>query len=169
MKSVPLYAKILVWFFLNLLLLAVGFWAVVRPEVRLETLVAGTAGDRLQGVADLIFAELRERPASSWDETLERFGAAHGIAFAAADESGRRLAGSDLAMPPEVIDRLPHRGPGGPPPSGWEGGRERRGPPGQRPPGDEAAPPRFRGGPGPAGFRRLMRTRNPDVYWFIAS
>lgn len=169
MKSVPLYAKILVWFFLNLLLLAVGFWVVVRPEVRLETLVAGSAGDRLQGVADLIFAELRDRPASSWDETLERFGAAHGIAFAAADESGRRLAGPDLAMPPEVIDRLPHRGPGGPPSSGWEGGRERRGPPGQRPPGDEAAPPRFRGGPGPAGFRRLVRTRNPDFYWFIAS
>jgi len=165
MTRFPLYAKILGWFFLNLLALAAGFWLLVRPEVRLNTLVAGAAGDRMQRVASLALTQLHDQPESAWNEALARFSEAYGVTFFLADDGGHRLAGPPNEFPADLLRQLPHRGSPGaerPPPPDRPGAS----PPGSPGPRDDRGPPWLRpaGAPGP---RHLVHTRNPDYYWFV--
>ena len=62
----PLYARFLVWLGLNLVLLAGVFLSLSRSELRLDAIMSGTTGGRVQQVADLLFSELRVRPPGDW-------------------------------------------------------------------------------------------------------
>ena len=161
----PLFVRILGWFFLNLALLAVGFWLLLRSEFRLEPLIAGIAGERAQRTADALLAELRERPAAEWDAALTRQGEVYGVQFLVVREDGQRVAGPELTLPGEVAARLRPRG--GPargetarpePPPG--GGRGPEGPERFRPPGEL----RRRA---PNEVRAFLHTSAPSRYWLI--
>lgn len=120
----PLLARLLLWFFLNLVLLGVLFYGVFRMQFRLgmDSLLAGRAGDRIQAVSEILDAELRQKPASSWDESLRNFGQAYRADFALFRTDGTQVAGPPLTLPAEVRAKLAERrGPGegmgrGPPP-----------------------------------------------------
>lgn len=175
--GLPLYARFLGWFGLNLVLLGGVFWVLVRSEFRADALMAGLVGDRVQPVAEVVFGELRSRPREEWDGVLGRFGDGYGVQFVLLNERGERAAGAVVDLPEEIRQR----------------GRSPRGGPGRRdgPPrlGEMAGPPRMgegpeagRGpeGPGPDGGRRpegwrpefggariFLRAGSPPAYWML--
>jgi two-component system sensor histidine kinase CpxA len=163
---IPLSAKILLWFFANLLLIALAAYAFLEFEFHLgpESLLGGRAGRRVDALADLVTGEIANQPPDKWAGVLTRAGNLYGLRLLIVAPDGRRLAGEDIALPGEVIGRLyrPH------PP-------EPLGP--MRPPADAMGPPQggddFRPGEHPHGppdqprDRRMIRTDHPTHYWLL--
>ena len=111
----PLYAKILLWFFLNLVLLAAVVFVLLRAQFNsgFDWLLAAGAGQRLQAVSDVIVADLGDRRRAEWDEVLKRFNDAYQLQFFLFDNNnGTQIAGEPIQLPPVVRARLP--GPRGP-------------------------------------------------------
>lgn len=180
----PLYARILGWLVLNLLVLALLFYGFFRIQFRfgLDSLLVGRAGDRIQAVSELISFELSDTPRSQWNTVLERFSSAYRLQFYLFRADGTQEAGEPINLPREVARRVGERpmhiGPLG---TGERPGGFRRGlgpPPGAGPnsglaaePPEEAPTPQ---GPGRgAGLRHvpeprpkfMQRTSDPDRYW----
>lgn len=148
---IPLSVRFLVWLGLNLAMLAGVFGFLVMSEFRFESLLAGTAGERVQKVAEVLFGELESRPRSDWGTTLQRFSETYGVRFALLDDRGQPVAGPVLDLPPEVQERM--RFP--------RGGPRRDGPPGH----PEVAVPARRPGPNP--LRGFVRAGSPPAYWMV--
>src|ERR1700734_3277862 len=92
----PLYAKILLWFFLNLALLATVFILLFNAQFRfdLDWVLASTASQRVDAMRDLIVGELNATPPDEWDRVIDRFGDAYRARFSLFDDEGRHLIGS---------------------------------------------------------------------------
>jgi two-component system sensor histidine kinase CpxA len=159
----PLYAKILLWFFLNLLVLAGAALVAFSFQFRLgpELLISGVAGERIQRITSIIRDEIHASPRVKWNEILQRFGSGSSVRFLLFRNDGTQVAGESTVLPPEVSQRitegrgLPRRGP---PPRD-------DGPPRDNP--DFRPPPEIRERP-PAGatpIRFVVRTREPKRYW----
>lgn len=194
MRPFPLYAKILLWFFLNLLLLGVLFWVLFGAQFRLrpEWLLSGGAEARIESLTDVILSELNERPRSDWDAILQRFNRAYPLQFFVFREDGGQMAGSVVQLPPPVLARLrePRR------PGRWagmglrdesgRGFRQREGPgreTGLAPDWPRQGPLRRQGPPwldgpaeeGPPGLfqpaiprpKFVVRTSSPTRYWLL--
>lgn len=159
----PLLARILIWFFLNLAMLgAVGF-LLLRSEFRLEALMAGRGGERMQRLADALMAELRFRPPTEWNDLLRRFGDAYGIRLLLFAQPDEQIAGEPTVLPPEVRARLPRRGP----PFGRPAlTQPQAAPPLEPAPRGPGRNPLRPGRPG-AAPRFFVRTTAPDRYWVI--
>src|SRR4030095_15018127 len=165
----PLYGRILGWFMLNLVLLAALAAILAVSQFHLEVLLSSAAGERVQRVADLIFAEFHTRPRAEWDDVLKRFSDAYRVDFVVLDESSRRVAGQAVELPEELSARLRRR----PPVPSRERSVdlvETRGPP----PGEPRD--RFREGlPRRAAElrrdppRQLIRTKAPNYWWFVVT
>ena len=146
----PLYGQILLWFFLNLGLVALGAWFILpgRFPLGLDSLVTGDAGAQVQAVAELLHADLRDRPRSEWPEVVQRLGSAYRIHAVLAPFGGAPLigdtTGGKIHLPEELSRRLrtmagpgrlrmdnrpfrPRAMPGGPPngPPDWPNARQR--------------------------------------------
>jgi len=183
----PLYAKILLWSFLNLVLLGGAFLLLIRAQFHygFDWMLAAGAGERIQAISDVIVSELNDRPRSEWNTVLKRFDDAYQIQFLVCRADGTQLAGVTNPLPPEVRLRL----------------GEGRGLPGMRPPLDDPPPPAprpegpdrepglqdrpglgpppWRGAPGtdfpPGPFaqprgphpKSIVRTTDPTRYWLI--
>ena len=163
MKRFPLYAKILLWFFLNLLVLAMAALAVLSFQFRLgpELLVAGPAGERVMAVAGLIRDEINARPRKEWDDILQRFGSAYQVRFLVYRGDGARLAGESLVMPTEVLQRIQEgRGAGRRGPPSRDGEPPRGGPEFRPPPEAPERPPG-----GGSVIRFVLRSLDPKRYW----
>jgi hypothetical protein len=109
-RRFPLYAKILVWFFLNLVLLGIVTIAVLGGRVGINLLLAGHVGERVRGVNGVIRAELRQRPSSEWTEVLQRHSEAYRVKFLLFRIDGTQLAGEpnrpcDVSSRPLLIAR----------------------------------------------------------------
>lgn len=117
----PLYAKILGWFFLNLLLLAGLFYLFFRVQLNLglDSLVGRAVGDRIHTAAELVQEQLAASSRTNWSGVLERFSSAYHLEFYLFRPDGVQLAGKDIQLPLEVATRL-RSGPG-------RGGRAARG------------------------------------------
>src|SRR5258708_33281841 len=99
----PLYAKILIWFFLNVIFLCATFFVVARVQFKfgLDSLVAGPAGEQIQRVTQLLTMELRDRPRSEWDGVLQRFSEAYKVEVLLFRGDGEQLAGGPRSPSPE--------------------------------------------------------------------
>ena len=158
----PLFAKILLWFFLNLLVLAVVGYVVFKLQFRVgfDSLLLGQAGARVQAVSEVIAAELDGRPIAEWNAILRRFSEAYRVNFSLFRNDGSQAAGVPVTPPDEVRARLLERGPGG-----GGGGGGRRGPPAGRGPNrgaDAVASTEVMASPHP---KFMVRTENPVRYW----
>ncbi len=162
----PLYAKILLWFFLNLLAVGAVVFVIASEHFRVgpELLAVGGAGERIRVIAELISDQLERQPRREWDTELQRFGAKLDVKFLAYRNSGEQIAGTPTDLPSDVRQKLTERfgrGPVGRLPNDLpeEGPRNR--PPGSPAPADR--PPQD----GPRGGRPpfLVRTENPKRYW----
>jgi len=167
----PLYAKILFWFFLNVVFLGAVFLVVARVQFKfgLDSLVNGPAGENIQKVTQSLRTSLRNRPRADWNEVLKEFGDIYKVRFFLFRNDGGQIAGDEVNLPLEVRARIASRhGPGLP--SGEGRGMEPQqgfdGPPGQRPPreGGEGRPPMMPDGPSP---RAMVHTTAPNGYWVV--
>ena len=109
----PLSAKILIWFFLNLTILAAVFVLLFNAQFRfdLDWVFASSAGQRVEAVRALIVGELNTRAPDEWGSVLERFSEAYGVRFSLFEPNGEHLIGSVTELPPEVRERLKGGGP----------------------------------------------------------
>ena len=106
--GLPLYAKILVWFFLNLLLLGVAFWIAVRVQFAsgFDTLLSARAGERMQALGDVVGGELREAAVSEWNGVLARFSEAYKVQLVLLNGNNQAVAGGPVILPEAVLKTL---------------------------------------------------------------
>jgi two-component system sensor histidine kinase CpxA len=182
----PLYAKILLWFFLNLLLLALAALLLFRGQFHhgFDWMLAMGAEERIQSVADLVLSDMRERPRPEWATVLDRFNSAYQVQFLAYRLDGTQIAGTPTALPEPVLTRLKEVRPPGNRQAGGLPGPERLRADGAEPDGplpdgpglgrsplrdDGPRDPRFRPGEGIRGpFPKfIVRTSSPTRYWVV--
>ncbi len=99
---VPLYAKILGWFFLNLAAIGIASWLLLRDQFRFTALPARTAGEHVEQAAAQIMTEILPRPKNEWDGILAGYSKRHGVSFRILTDDGRPVAGPREPLPPEV-------------------------------------------------------------------
>lgn len=178
----PLTAKILTWFSLNLIVLMVIAWVVLRYSTRsgFDSFLAGHVGGRVESTARAIMAELETKPRDDWSEILARHGQAHGVKFLLLDNDHGMLAGEEVDLPKSLRSQLPRppqkdagRDRHNSPPGGF-GELGARGPRGElsgdglglppQPPGKRGGPPSGKKGPPPGdqdGNRRPPMEGDP--------
>jgi len=129
----PLYARIVLWFLLNVAVLALAFYLVVRLQFRqgMSTALGSLAGDRIQVLAqDLHFSLAKQTPAE-WTKTLQALGAQHDAKIALYHLPDELVAGDVLTIPKEIHEEaqamFPEPARRGPP--GADRPPPRRGPP----------------------------------------
>src|SRR5271154_3744800 len=112
----PLFSRILLWFFLNLALLTIGFALLLRSQFVLDRdfLLSASAVDRLQTLGDQIANEIQNRTETEQSAILSGYDDTYKVRFHVFDENGRPLDGELSRLPPEVHDRVMRRRP--PPP-----------------------------------------------------
>jgi hypothetical protein len=136
---VPLYAKVLGWFFLNLAAIGATSWLLLRDQFRFTALPARTAGAHVEQAAVEIMADILPRPVREWNGILAEHSKRHGVDFRILGDNGHPVAGSRNPLPPEVHSRLfgppsnerPPRNAGDFPPPPPDGRRPPRGGPGR--------------------------------------
>lgn len=175
----PLYLKILLWFFLNVLFLCAAFFIVARIQFRFgwDSLISGPAGEPIQAITRSIITELVNRPRAEWDDVLKEYGDEHQVKFYLFHNGPGQLqqvAGETVTLPPEVNDRATVRPGMNPPPRDANPDR----PPDSRedapgfgpPPGRDGEMPRRGGGPPGQreGPRPMAMVHADGHYWVIA-
>ncbi|MFZ2277100.1 MAG: HAMP domain-containing sensor histidine kinase [Prosthecobacter sp.] len=148
----PLYLKILLWFGVNLLVLAFLVFGFLSMQFRmsLDWMLSGEAGERVSAIGDSLTDELSQLPEQQWPEVLQRHGAQYNVTFALFSSNGTQIMGTQVQVPPEVLPKLiDKRGPNDRPPP-------RRPPPGvaRKRPSDAPPKPRF-----------MLRAGDPAHYW----
>ena len=106
--NVPIGLQMLVWFFLNLLLVCLIGSAVFLSKFGsgLDMLVDGKAGERVDGLRIKVFRGLNSRPVSSWGETLGGFAKKYRIQLAVFSSKGDWIAGEIKPPPPEITEEM---------------------------------------------------------------
>ena len=148
----PLYLKILLWFGVNLLVLALLVFGFLSMQFRLslDWMLSGEAGERIAAIGDSMTDELYRLPEQEWQIVLRRHEAQHGVTFALFSSSGNQVMGTHVQIPAEVLPKLiDKRGPNDRPPP-------RRPAPsvGKKRPTDAPPKPRF-----------MLRAGDPAHYW----
>ena len=153
----PLYGKILVWFFLNLVIVAAVFALLFNAQFNfnLDWFFFTGARERMEAVRDLIVGELDTTAPDEWGAVLKRYSAAHHVRFGLFDDDANPLVGDTADLPEEVRVRIVERPmfPGA-----------------SRPAVTPAPPPseQRRRWPRPP-LRALVRTSEPTQYWLLTS
>jgi two-component system, OmpR family, sensor histidine kinase CpxA len=153
-----LFAKILLWFFLNLVVLAGGLFAVFDAQVRLRKDSFWFGGNRVDFVAGRISEDLRGTPEAERGAVLARYASAYRVDFLLLANNGERMAGPEIGIPPEVARYVGGPMPPPPPPPP---GRDR---PATGPRGAELRGER-RGPPPRAQAVFMQTTSGPTRYW----
>ena len=105
---IPLATKFAGWLLLNLLVLGLGAAGFVAAQFRggFDSLLAGSAGRRVEALALAATTELRARPRAEWDSALEKLSASYGAPISAYQCSGALLAGASYDLPVSVETEL---------------------------------------------------------------
>lgn len=100
----PLYLKILLWFFLNVLSLFILFYLVLGARVGpgLEGLLQGFVGERIHSVSNVIGRDLRAFPPEDWNAILQKFSESYNVSFALFSREDRQIAGESMELPKDV-------------------------------------------------------------------
>ena len=150
-----LFSKILLWFFLNLLVLGGVLFLFFNLHFRLtpDSFLLRDANQRIEALALLISAEVSRAPRTEWEAILARYSRTYPADFLLFANDGEQLAGEKTSLPPEGLERL-KRQPNPPPNQERPDLRLPDLPPEQRGPLDRRPPPIF-----------SFRTTNPTRYW----
>jgi len=104
----PLYAKVLLWFLINLLLLAALAYGFMRLQFKLslDWMLAGPTGERIEQISNALTDELARTPEDEWPSVLERHDTSRGIQFTLFGSDGRQLLGKAVDVPKDVRLKL---------------------------------------------------------------
>jgi two-component system, OmpR family, sensor histidine kinase CpxA len=105
-----LFAKILSWFFLNLILVItalVAFFAF-QPQVNLHAIFGQQMWSRLQAAGMLIAHDLSQMPLADWSDVLARHAAIHRVDFMIVLQDGPYFSSTEEDLPIKVMDRVRH-------------------------------------------------------------
>lgn len=143
--QLSLFTKILLWFFLNLLVIGVVLLVFFMWRAPFIGQVFNESSNGIRSVAQLISVELREKSTPEREAILKRFSEAYQVQFLLYTARGEKVAGEAMPVPPTVIAEV-FAPPRGVPP----------GPPRTRPDGARPLPP----------FPLTeVETSNPTMYW----
>lgn len=184
----PLFARLLLWFFLNLLVLVAGLLLMVRVQFgSLDNwLLPQSSQDQIQAMSATLIDNLEHSPREFWGAKLDALSAAYKMDFALFDSRGQWLEGAKVEPPDDVrhamIFARPVHAPGSPPGPGMAppGGPPDFNPlPGEPPPGGPGGGPPPPPPDGEPGAPRPLppRLRVPDfpksvvhsgsAYWLL--
>jgi two-component system sensor histidine kinase CpxA len=124
----PLMAKMLLWLCVHLGVLAAAFFIFVAWQLRLglDSLLSGTAGERLKNVGEEIAGDLRSSARPTWPDVLKRYEASLGLGLSLQINPGMWVGSPPEKLPANVERRI----------------KEFRRPPAVRPPRGPERPPR---------------------------
>lgn len=149
-----LFSKIMLWFFLNLLLLGGVLLFVFNMDMRFSphSQIFGGSSNRMESISHSITDEILGKDRAERDEILKRYSETYKVEFFIFDEGGKQVAGRETDLPSEVVNEL--KGMRRPPPPGFP--RENPGNlrPNMPPPPSRLGPPFF-----------FTYTLNPSLYW----
>ncbi|MEQ1604665.1 MAG: HAMP domain-containing sensor histidine kinase [Pyrinomonadaceae bacterium] len=150
----PLFSKIMLWFFLNLMLLAVVFLLIFGLSFRFEpwSPLFGGTGNRIEAVSRIITSEIDGKTRDERDDILKRYSEAYKVDFYLFDNKGQQMAGKPVNLPDEVFTDVSRPESFGP--NDRTAGANKPRPPGGLPP------------PGPASSVSIKST-NPTLYWLV--
>lgn len=96
-----LYARILFWLLVNVVVLGVGFWIVLQWQFRegMQGALGGIVGDRLQTIGREIHAVLLTKKREEWDAVFEAFSEKHQVQAFLITVPIRHVAGTKVKMP----------------------------------------------------------------------
>ena len=105
---IPLSAKILGWFFLNLTVLTVVFVLLFNAQFQfdLDWVFSGSARQRVDAMRTLIVGELNAAAPDDWGTVLYRFSDVYDLHFSLFESDGKHLIGSITELPEEVRQRM---------------------------------------------------------------
>ncbi len=97
----PLFARLLLWFFLNLLVLAAGLLLMVRVQFGSlnNWLLPQSSQDQIQAMTATLMDNLAHSPPSSWADKLTALSEAYKMDFALYDSRGHWIEGAQLQPP----------------------------------------------------------------------
>ncbi len=103
-----LYARILIWLLVNVIVLGGGFWLVLNWQFQggMNGALGGIVADRLQIIGREIHAALSTAERGTWDRFLRDFGQRHGVQSALIAFPDKKIAGADVTIPEEVRRHL---------------------------------------------------------------
>ena len=138
-----IFSKIILWFFLNLLVLSAVFviFFQIRFHVSPDSVLAGSTSHKTISLYRMLRRDISVTPRDQWDSLLERYADGFDAELTLISLDGRRIAGSKAPVPGEVISRL----------RAWH--RQFSCPPHRL---------ERKSGHGPHGFRRILRVRTTD-------
>jgi len=150
-----LFTKILLWFFVNLVVLGAVFLVFFNLQFRFapDSPLSAASGNRMGLVARSIADEMRTAAPGERDAILRRYSTSYRVEFLLYANSGEKLAGGDTLLPAEISRQLTEMM--APPPPPWPPSPDRPFPPA------EISRPMTRG-PDPVF---TVRTTNPTRYW----
>src|SRR5438105_1499115 len=99
-----LFTRIILWFFLNLIVLGVVLFAFFNLHFRLDpnSPLLGDSSNRIEAVVRRIAAEVREASKEEREAILKRYSETWQVNFLLYDNNVERLAGQDIPLPAEV-------------------------------------------------------------------
>jgi len=117
--TASLFAKILTWFFLNMVLVAAALivFFIFQQDINLQALLGRQGVDRIRATGMLIVHDLNQAPQKTWPDILARHAAVHQVDFAVLFHNGRLYSSFDEKVPGKVRmkarELLPRRPPKG--------------------------------------------------------
>jgi two-component system sensor histidine kinase CpxA len=101
----PLFAKVLAWLVLHLLILGLAFVVFVRWQLGLglDSLLSGAAGERLAAFGDEAFSRIVEIRPHEWNDALSPLARQRDVTASVFDAPGN--ADFPGLIPPDVVDR----------------------------------------------------------------
>ncbi len=149
-----LFSKIMLWFFLNLVILGVLFLLIFGLNVQFGrgSRFFGGTSNRIEAISRLIESDIDEKSREDRDDILDRYTGAYNVNFYLFDSNGIQLGGQSVTLPDDVFADITRDEGFGPPPGGATGAPHRV-------PGDLPPP----GPPATVSFR----SSNPTFYWLV--
>lgn len=98
-----LFSKIMLWFFLNLLLLGAILALLFNYVLNPRSTIAALSGSRIEGITRQITDEVNGKSKPERDAVLKQFSESNNVEFFLFDNKGSQLAGREISLPPEIL------------------------------------------------------------------
>jgi two-component system sensor histidine kinase CpxA len=147
-----LFSKIMLWFFLNLLLLGLILALIFKSSSSFDSGTGPLARstNRIEAVTRLIESQMNDKSRAERDEVLKKYAETYGVKFYMFDSKGQQLAGPATTLPTEIFSEITH------PETLFPTPAQMSSQPREQPPRMIGPPPSL-----------YLKTSTPTLYWFV--